>query len=81
MRIHNKEGKRTVYTVIRDRAHSSVAFLLGEDLRYQPENDKLTIYPGIIGSYPNFMFDITAWQQEHQPLQAGIFDINRYKNL
>jgi len=25
--------------------------------------------------------DITAWQQEHQPLQSGIFDINRYKNL
>lgn len=127
LRVYNEEGKRTIYTVIRDRAHSSVAFLLGEDLRYQPENDKLTIYPGIIGSYPNFMFDIpesqlglfkdrmkalkaeepkafeelvsvwgvrrthrrfweilhdiTAWQLEHQPLQAGIFDINRYKNL
>ncbi|MBQ0745311.1 MAG: fatty acid cis/trans isomerase [Marinobacter sp.] len=127
LRVYNEEGKRTVYTVIRNRAHSNVAFLLGEDLRYQPENDELTIYPGIIGSYPNFMFDIpasqlglfkdrmkalkaeepkgfealvgvwgvrrthrhfweilhdiTAWQQEHQPLQAGIFDINRYKNL
>lgn len=127
LRVHNKEGERTVYTVIRDRAHSSVAFLLGESGRYQPESDKLTIYPGIIGSYPNFMFDapaaqlglfkdrlkalkakepvafeavvgvwgvrrthrhfweilqdITAWQQEHQPLQSGIFDINRYKNL
>jgi len=127
LRVYNEEGERTVYTIIRDRAHSSVAFLLGEDLRYQPENDRLTIYPGIIGSYPNFMFDIpasqlglfkdrmkglkpeepkafealvgvwgvrrthrqfweilhdiTAWQREHQPLQAGIFDINRYKNL
>lgn len=127
LRVYNEEGKRTVYTVIRDRAHSNVAFLLGEDLRYQPENDKLTIYPGIIGSYPNFMFDIpasqlglfkdrmkalkaeepkafeaivgvwgvrrthrqfweilhdiTAWQREHQALQAGVFDINRYKNL
>ncbi|WP_157746904.1 fatty acid cis/trans isomerase [Marinobacter sp. LV10R510-11A] len=127
LRVYNKEGARTVYTVIRDRAHSSVAFLLGEGLRYQPKSDKLTIYPGIIGSYPNFIFDvpaaqlglfkarmkslkaeepkafeavvgvwgvrrthrrfwdilqdITAWQQEHQPLQSGIFDINRYKNL
>ncbi|WP_406564986.1 hypothetical protein [Marinobacter aromaticivorans] len=24
---------------------------------------------------------MTAWQREHQPLQAGVFDINRYKNL
>jgi hypothetical protein len=127
LRVYNEQGERTVYTIIRDRAHSSVAFLFGESLRYQPENDKLTIYPGIIGSYPNFMFnipasqlalfknkfkrlkaeepkiferlvtswgvrrthrqfweilhDITAWQREHKPLQAGIFDINRYKNL
>src|SRR5690554_771462 len=127
LRVYNDQGERTIYTVIRYRAHSSVAFLFGESLRYQPENDKLTIYPGIIGSYPNFMFnvpasqlelfknrmkglkaedqegferlvsiwgvrrthrqfweilhDITAWQREQQPLQAGIFDINRYKNL
>jgi hypothetical protein len=127
LRVYNEQGERTIYTVIRDRAHSSVAFLFGESLRYQPENDKLTIYPGIIGSYPNFMFnipasqlalfkdrfkrlkaeepnafgrlvniwgvrrthrqfweilhDITAWQREHKPLQAGIFDINRYENL
>ena len=125
LRVHNEKGERTVYTVIRDRAHSNVAFMFGEDFRYQPDNDKLTIYPGIIGSYPNFMFDvpvaqvalftktlrqlktqeafdelvgvwgvrrthpdfwtilhdITAWHREHQPLQAGIFDINRYENL
>lgn len=127
LRVFNDEGERTVYTLIRDRDHSNVAFLLGEGLRYKPTNDKLTIYPGIIGSYPNFVFDIpasqlelfkdrmkalkaeepkafealaslwgvrrthrhfwdilhdiTAWQREHQPLQAGIFDINRYKNL
>nr|WP_286221331.1 fatty acid cis/trans isomerase [Marinobacter sp. LA51] len=127
VRVWTEQGERTVYTLIRDRAHESVAFLFNEDLRYQPEDDQLTIYPGIIGSYPNFIFDvpasqlklftermaaltidqqdkfdrlvslwgvrrthprfwetlqdITQWQREHQPLQAGIFDINRYKNL
>jgi len=127
VRVVNQQGERTVYSLIRDRAHSNVAFLLGEDLRYQPKEDKLTLYPGIIGSYPNFMFDvpasqlglfterlrglkaeepkeferlvdlwgvrrthpqfwdvlhdITRWHREHQPLQAGVFDINRYTNL
>lgn len=127
LRVWNDDGERTVYTLIRDRAHENVAFLFNEDLRYQPEDDRLTIYPGVIGSYPNFMFDVSAdqlklftdrlhgltldqqdkfdrlvslwgvrrthprfwdtlhditqWQREHQPLQAGIFDINRYKNL
>lgn len=99
--------------------------MLGEELRYQPEKDRVTVYPGITGSYPNFMFDvpaaqvgefvaklskagkikdfeqivetwgirrthpqfweilhdITAWQKQQQPLQAGIFDINRYENF
>lgn len=127
LRVYNEQGERTLYTLIRDRAHSSVAFLLGEDWRYQPENDKLTIYPGQIGSYPNFIFDvpasqlalfknrlkalelkqqdrfdrvvdtwgvrrthrqfwevlsdITEWQREQKPLQAGVLDINRYENL
>jgi hypothetical protein len=127
LRVYNEQGERTLYTLIRDRDHTSVAFLFAEDWRYQPENDKLTIYPGQIGSYPNFMFDVpvsqlalfknrlktlkldqqdrfdrvvdtwgvrrthrrfwellndvTEWQLENKPLQAGVLDINRYENL
>ncbi|MDV2079576.1 fatty acid cis/trans isomerase [Marinobacter xestospongiae] len=125
LRVHNDDGERTVYSLIRDRAHSNVAFMMGESLRYQPEQDRLTLYPGIIGSYPNFVFDlpasqvaeftrrmqavatpedltrvvdtwgvrrthprfwqilhdITAWHRGQRPLEAGIFDINRYVNL
>ncbi len=116
---------RTVYTLTRDRAHSNVAFIFGEELRYQPDKDRLTLYAGILGSYPNFIFDvpavelerfvaqlgaagseadfrrvveqwgirrthrdfwhiladITAWHRERDPLEAGVFDINRYQNF
>jgi len=125
IRVRHGHNERTVYTLLRDRAHSNVAFMLGEELRYQPEKDRVTVYPGITGSYPNFMFDvpaaeigkfvsqlgkakktrdfeqivetwgirrthpqfweilhdITAWQKQQQPLQAGIFDVNRYENF
>jgi hypothetical protein len=125
VRVEHEQNERTVYTLLRDRAHSNVAFMLGEESRYQPEKDRLTIYPGITGSYPNFMFnvpasqveqfvsmlgsaenaedfervvetwgvrrthprfweilhDFTAWQKTQQPLQAGIFDVNRYENF
>lgn len=37
-----------------------MAFLLGEAYRYQPGLDTLTIYPGVLSSYPNFMFNIPA---------------------
>lgn len=125
LRVTHTDGTRTVYSLIRNRAHSNVAFLLGESLRYEQDRDQLLVFPGILGSYPNFIFDVpaqqvtafverlgeadkaetfddlvgqwgvrrthpqfwetlhdfTAWQTEHQPLQAGVFDINRYKNL
>ncbi len=125
IRVTHKNGERTVYTLLRNRAHSNVAFILGEELRYQPKQDRLTLYAGITGSYPNFIFDvpvsqveefasllgnaqktrqfeklvetwgvrrthpqfweilhdITAWQQEHQPLIAGVFDVHRYENF
>lgn len=120
-----RKGERTVYTLIRNRHHTNVAFMMGEKRRHKPKNDTLTLYPGIIGSYPNFIFnveaneipwfvealreadskkgfeevvekwgvrrthpgfweilaDITAWHKSQDPLQAGIFDINRYENL
>ncbi|VVN54533.1 hypothetical protein PS687_01647 [Pseudomonas fluorescens] len=49
-----------VYSLLRNRAHSNVAFLLGEAYRYQPGLDTLTVYPGVLSSYPNFMFNIPA---------------------
>ncbi len=38
--------------------------MLGESLRYQPGLDTLTIYPGVLSSYPNFMFDLPATDAE-----------------
>lgn len=64
LRVHDASGGREVYSLMRNRAHSNVAFMLGEDLRYQPEHDTLTIYPGIHGSYPNFAFDVDSAELE-----------------
>lgn len=125
LRVSNQQGERTVYSIVRNRAHSNVAFIFGESLRRQPEQDYLTVFPGITGSYPNFIFDVpaeqlaefsrklsraesvkafesivvqwgvrrthpdfwqilhdfSAWHAEQAPLEAGIFDVNRYENL
>ncbi len=60
LRIYNTHGQQTFYTLLRNRAHSNVAFILGEDLRYQPERDSITIAPGLLTSYPNFAFNIAS---------------------
>ncbi|PSJ48242.1 peptidylprolyl isomerase [Zobellella endophytica] len=50
--------RRLVYSLLHNRDHSNVAFMLGEDLRLRPHNDTLTVLPGIVGSYPNFIFNV-----------------------
>lgn len=60
LRIEAPDGRREVYSLLRNRAHSNVAFMLGEAYRYQPGLDTLTLYPGVLSSYPNFMFNLPA---------------------
>ena len=58
LRVELDGGGREVYSLLRNRAHSNVAFILGESLRYQPEKDTLTLYPEVLSSYPNFLFSL-----------------------
>ncbi|MDG1580421.1 fatty acid cis/trans isomerase [Pseudomonas sp. GOM6] len=125
LRVERADGRREVYSLLRNRAHSNVAFMTGESLRYQPGLDTLTVYPGVLTSYPNFMFslradevpafvaamervrdqaafdkvverwgirrshpefwryfhDLSAYIRETEPVEAGVLDMNRYRNL
>lgn len=58
--VHNE--RLAIYTLVRNRRHSNVAFLLGESLRYEPEKDTLSIVPRVATLYPNFRFTVTAEQ-------------------
>lgn len=60
LRVEYGENRREVYSLLRNRAHSNVAFMFGEEQRYQPRLDTLTVYPGVLSSYPNFMFSLRA---------------------
>jgi len=124
LRVTVPGGKHLLYSLVHNRAHANVAFLIGEDGRLLPDRDTLTIAPGPLGSYPNFIFDvpladlpqfaaqlagvkdeagfetvaerwgvrrtapqfwavfhdITRIEHEAAPLEAGLFDMNRYEN-
>lgn len=125
LRVELDGGGREVYSLLRNRAHSNVAFMIGESLRYQAEKDTLTLYPEVLSSYPNFLFslregevnafvasmqqargvadfellvrrwgvrrsdprfwdlfhDLSEHIREHEPVEAGVLDMNRYMNL
>lgn len=122
LRIDLPGGKYLSYSLLRNRRHSSVSFMLGESLRYEKDLDSLTIVARPIGSYPNLMLRVNStdlqdfvqafqaantekafellidqwavrrmspsfwpvlhgfsdWMKEQTPLEAGIYDINRY---
>ncbi|WP_299873535.1 fatty acid cis/trans isomerase [uncultured Cocleimonas sp.] len=122
VRVELPDQQVQSYSLLRNRRHSSVSFMLGEELRYQEKLDTLTILPTLIGSYPNLMFNLKSteidafviqfanvksektfnqliekwgvrrmspdfWNvlhgftenmQTEQPLESGIYDINRY---
>jgi hypothetical protein len=113
------------YTLIRNKAHTNVAFMLAEEKRRDPGRDTLTAYHGLLGSYPNFMFNVPVddidafagalhaartreqflevvnaygvsrshpqiwdnfhwfidYMRRHMPIQAGVYDLNRYKKV
>ncbi|WP_254442406.1 fatty acid cis/trans isomerase [Ruegeria arenilitoris] len=122
--VEQDGGAAELFTLAYDKAHSNVAFLFEEKARRLPAEDKVTIIPGLIGSYPNFYFHvrqnqlapfITALKSvisqsdymalvaeygvrrtspefwalsdriyamflDQKPIQAGVFDLNRYKD-
>lgn len=56
-----KTGDRNgdlVYSLLVNKAYKNISNMLFEGPRRQPEKDSLTVYPGIIGSYPNFFFTV-----------------------
>lgn len=82
LRVETASGQRVVYSLLRNRAHSNVAFLLGESLRYQPELDTVTIFPGVLSSYPNFMFNIPAAQvPEFVDAMENAKDAERFEKI
>lgn len=54
----NNLGQQHVFTLIRNSGHSNISSLLLEDRYLLPEEDYLTIVPGIIGSYPGALFKV-----------------------
>jgi len=47
-----------VYTLLIDKAYSNISKMVAMGSRRLPENDRITIVPGFVGSYPNFFFSV-----------------------
>jgi hypothetical protein len=64
VRSAKAKGGDAVYSLVHNRAHTNVAFMFKEQERLEPAADTLTVVPGYLGSYPNFLFDVDVEQIE-----------------
>jgi hypothetical protein len=127
LRIDSPGKDAAVYTITRDRDFTSKAYAGAEHLKlnFNEPKDKVTIFPGILTAYPNFIFRVderdvpefaatlvaadtpvkftavverwgvrrtnpefwpifhsfTDYVRRSRPVEAAIFDVNRYINL
>jgi hypothetical protein len=47
-----------VYSLLVDKAFSNISTMLWQNFYREPQNDRITVYPGFVGSYPNFYFSV-----------------------
>jgi len=58
VRIRLKNGKDIAGSIVVNRWHDNVTFMLGEEGRLNPAKDSADFIPGLIGSYPNYFVDV-----------------------
>jgi hypothetical protein len=58
VRIRVKNGRDVAGSIVINRWHDNVAYLLGESGALDASKDSAEFIPGLIGSYPNYFFDV-----------------------
>lgn len=58
--IQNAKKESAVYSMIKNREHDNISWILGESLRFNEKEDRLTILPGFFSYYPNQFFVVQA---------------------
>ncbi|HUI19565.1 MAG TPA: fatty acid cis/trans isomerase [Methylocella sp.] len=54
--IRDSQGAMLYFTLVKDTGHRNVTHLLLEQNELAPEDNALTVVPGLIGAYPNAFF-------------------------
>jgi hypothetical protein len=56
MLIPGNDGRARIYSLVHNREHTNVSWILGELERLAPQEDTLTVRAGVLGAYPNMFF-------------------------
>jgi len=71
-----------VYSIALNREHDNVSWIMGENLRLAPAENTLTIYEGILGGYPNMLFEIDeAEAREFTAIATKVTSVRSFDRL
>lgn len=56
--IDSNGETQSVYSIIHNKEHENISWILAESLRMLPEQDSLTLREGFWGSYPNMIYRV-----------------------
>lgn len=62
--VKSLKGETKFYTLIKNREHKNISWILGEELRLSPVEDTLSIKEGYAANYPNLFIDVDESQLE-----------------
>ena len=70
VQVRNEDGSVRLYSLVHNREHANVSWMLGELDRLAPQEDSLTVRAGLVGAYPNMFFvvpeaQISAFSSAH----------------
>jgi hypothetical protein len=58
VRVRMKNGKDLAFSIVINQWHDNVTHLFGEKAMLDVSRDRADFIPGLIGSYPNYFFDV-----------------------
>jgi len=58
VRVRRDKKRDVAFSIVINRWHDNVAFLIKEDARLNPSKDSADFIMGLIGSYPNYFVDL-----------------------
>jgi hypothetical protein len=56
VQVRGGDGRAQLFSLIHNREHANVSWILGESERLAPQEDSLTVRAGVSGAYPNMFF-------------------------
>ncbi len=62
--VRGEDGGTRLYSLVHNREHANISWILGESTRFAPQEDSLTVRAGVMGAYPNMFFVVLETEIE-----------------